>query len=461
MAKLPGQRFTRDERDFLPAALEIIEKPPSPTSRWTAITIVALFALALGWACYSRIDVVAIAEGRLVPSGRVKLVQPLEAGIVSAINVRDGMAVRRGQVLIELDPGTISTERRRLAQEFAAAEVNAARLRALLGAESLADVEESFAPPENAPESIIRTQRRLMEGQWRETEARTRVLLDDIERRRAERAGIQATVTGLKGTVPVLRQRLDIRERLEREGNGTRIALLEDKQRLLTAEQDLAVASERLREVAATIALAENQARQYESEIRRTRLAELNEAEQRAASLKQELAGAEIRERMRTLDAPIDGTVQQLAVHTVGGVVTPAQQLLVIVPADDTLEVAATLQNKDVGFVEAGQVAEVKIETFLFTRYGTIPGRVVTVSSDAVVDVSPFNTRAKGQEQPQSPSYATRVRLDRTNMDIDGRSVRLSPGMRATVEIKTSQRRVIDFLISPILRYRQESLRER
>ena len=150
-----------------------------------------------------------------------------------------------------------------------------------------------------------------------------------------------------------------------------------------------------------------------------------------------------------TLTAPVDGVVQQLAIHTIGGVVTPAQALLALVPRENALEVEAVLENKDIGFVYAGQDATVKLETFLFTRYGTIPGKVRVVSNDAAND------------EKRGLIYPVRVQLARTTMQIENKTVNLSPGMAATVEIKTGTRRVIEYFLSPLLQYANESLRER
>jgi hemolysin D len=446
----------RDERAFLPAVLEIVESPPSPTARYSAMLLAALVALAVAWAVVGRVDVVAVADGRIVPSGRVKVLQPLEAGLIRAIHVHDGSSVRAGDVMIELDPTSTGTERERLAADLAAAEVTAARLRALLAAGSQAQLQRAFAPPKDMPAGIVATQSRLMLEQWQENAARLRVLQSDIARRQAERAGIAAAIAGLERSLPVQRERQRMRDELARSGDGSRLSLLDETQRLLSEERELAVQRERLAESSSAIRLAEDQMNQQRSESRRAQLAELNQAEQRVAALRQELIGADSRQRQQTLRAPIAGTVQQLAVHTVGGVVTAAQPLLVIVPADDTLEVEAALQNRDVGFVHDDQPAEIKIETFLFTRYGTVPGRVVSISSDAVLPPA-----ARSDGAASSPVYVARVRLDRTHLDVDGRSVKLAPGMRATVEIKTGRRRVIEFLLSPIARYRHDSLRER
>jgi hemolysin D len=173
---------------------------------------------------------------------------------------------------------------------------------------------------------------------------------------------------------------------------------------------------------------------------------------------------------LQLLKAPVDGTVQQLAVHTVGGGVTPAQALLVVVPADSHLEIKAMVSNRDIGFVHVGQDAEIKVDTFNFTRYGLLHGRVLSVSQDAI-------TRDKSQERSDDKSlgpksttsepkgqelvYAVRISLDRTQMQVEDNLVNLSPGMAVTVEVKTGSRPILTELLSPLLRYKQESLRER
>ena len=210
---------------------------------------------------------------------------------------------------------------------------------------------------------------------------------------------------------------------------------------------------------------------QADAEYRRSTLTDLAQAEQKARGLEEELVKAQQHRDLQTLAAPVDGTVQQLAVHTVGGVVTPAQALLVIVPAESHLEIEAMVPNRDIGFVRAGQGVEIKVDTFNFTRYGLLHGEVLSVSPDAITRDKPAekagatpsaaspgdSSEPKGQELV----YAARVSLDRTEMQVEDRFVQLAPGMAVTVEIKTGQRRVIEYLLSPLLRYRQGSLKER
>ena len=197
---------------------------------------------------------------------------------------------------------------------------------------------------------------------------------------------------------------------------------------------------------------------------------ELTKAEQKAGGLAQELIKAEQKTRLQQLTAPVDGVVQQLAIHTIGGVVTPAQALLVVVPSGSRLEVEALVSNRDIGFVHAGQPAEIKIDTFNFTRYGLLHGDLLSVSQDAIIrdrkqdrsDDRGLGTQSDSSEpKGQELNYSARISLDRSQMQIDDRLVNLSPGMAATVEIKTGSRRILSYLLSPLLRYRQETLRER
>jgi hemolysin D len=200
---------------------------------------------------------------------------------------------------------------------------------------------------------------------------------------------------------------------------------------------------------AAAIFEARTQRAALVAETRRLALDSLNDAEQKRVAFDQEELKADSRGRQMTLTAPVDGTVQQLAVHTIGGVVTPAQALMVIVPKDNPLEVEAVLENKDIGFVSAGQEAEIKVETFPFTRYGTIDGTVTQVSGDAVAD------------EQKGLVFVARVTLAKSDIRVEEKTVPLQPGMAVTVEVKTGSRRVIEYFLSPLLRAGEESLRER
>ena len=229
----------------------------------------------------------------------------------------------------------------------------------------------------------------------------------------------------------------------------SRHAYLEKEQLRIEQEADLATQRSRINELSAALQEGRSQRAALIAEAKRLALDSLNEAEQKSTTHSQELVKAESRGRLMTLTAPVDGTVQQLAVHTVGGVVTPAQPLMMVVPKDYPIEVEAYVENKDIGFVNPGQEAVVKIETFPFTRYGTIDARVSHVSHDAVND------------EKRGLIFPARVNLARTTIQVEHKAVNLSPGMAVTVEVKTARRRVIEYFLSPLLQYKDESLRER
>jgi hemolysin D len=249
----------------------------------------------------------------------------------------------------------------------------------------------------------------------------------------------------------------------------SKLIYLTEQQQMVESERELVVQKDRLAEADAALAGIAEQRRRAEAEFRRSGLAELAQAESKADSLDQELVQAEQRTRLQTLTAPVDGVVQQLTVHTLGGVVTPAQTLMAVVPIQSPLEIEALVANQDVGFVHAGQKAAIKIDTFDFIRYGLRHGEVLGVSRDVVNAESPSQdpttTRAAppvlSQHESRGSGYTARISLDRAAMEIDGKRVDLRPGMAVIVEINTGTRRVIDYLLSPLLRYGRESLRER
>ncbi len=443
-------QYLADERAFLPAVLEVTETPPSPTARIIAWVLVGFVSIALLWAWIGRVNEVAVAEARTVASGRSKLLQPAEGGIITAIHVRDGQQVREGELLVELDTTITSAERDRLRTELLAARVQAARLRALLATmEEGRDPLEAFAPPPETGADKRDRQRVLLLAEVAEQRARQAGFIEEIARRQAERVTTEAVVRRLTDIIPLIQARSDARATLARDGHGSRLIFLEQRQQLVEAQHDRVIQTQRMAEIDAAVTALQGQARAQAAEFLRARHAELTEAERQVATLSQELVKAEQRSVQTRLTAPIDGTVQQLAVHTVGGVVQAAQQLMVIAPRDDRLELEAMVLNRDIGFVQPGQSVEVKLETFTFTRFGLVPAEVVSVSADAI------------QDERRGLVYAARIRLLRDTIVINGRETALVPGMAATAEIQTGRRRVISYLLSPIARYGHEAMRER
>lgn len=436
---MPSTRAT----EFLPAVLEIQQAPPSPIGRALLWTILAAFTAGMLWTIFGQLDIVATAPGKIIPSGYSKIIQPYEAGVIASIHVQDGQVVKQGDVLIELDSTLNVADRTRAVNEYRAAKVDAARLRALIQDQA------TFEAPADAEEAYVLLQQQLLRDQLAEYHAKVSAAQHLIDQRRAVVDQTKENLRRLDATVPMEVERAEAYKQLLEHGAVTKMDFLQAEGQRIDKAQELAGQKKKLQQDRAALAEADTHYRAMRSEFQQTKQAELSALETKAASLAQEVTKADQKAGLQRLVAPIDGVVQQLAVHTVGGVVTPAQQLLIVVPKDHPVEVEAQVENKDVGFVREGQPVEIKVETFQFTLYGTIPGHVVTVSNDA----APIENVGL--------VYPTRVSMDQGTIQVDGKQVHLSPGMAVTVEIKTGQRRIVEYLLSPLLKSMQESLRER
>jgi hemolysin D len=461
-------RSKASETAFLPAALEIVETPASPAGRAVAATIIAIFCVSLAWASLSDIDIVASAPGKIVASGGTKVIQPFEVGIVRAIHVHDGQRIRSGEILVELDPTINESERNHMIADLTAAQLEIARLKA--GLSETDDPVSVFHPPANAPQAQIDMQRNYLVKQTAEYRAKITALERQRDQKQAERDTIQATVAKLSEIIPIVQQRVDIRKVSSDREYTSKFQYYEMLQQLVEGQQEIIVQRSKLREAEASIAALTEARTQAVAEFQRTLFGQLTEAERKADGLVFDIAKTQQKINAQYLTAPIEGTVQQLAIHTVGGVVTPAQVLLAIVPAESSLEIEAMMPNRDVGFVHPKQEAEIKVDTFNFTKYGLLHGEVISISQDAIVRDKPVDRASEkslganstsSEPSGQELSFAARVSLDRSKMLVDDKLVSLTPGMAVTVEIKTGSRTVISYLLSPLLRYKHESLRER
>ncbi len=452
----------RSELEFLPAALEVIETPPPPLARVASLTIVALLLVTVGWASLSHVDIVASAPGRLTPVGGSKIVQPLETGIVTAIHVHDGDQVRQGEVLVELEPTSTLADETRSHDELSAARLEVARLRAVaLGA--------SFQAPSGGDPAATAIAGHEAQAEIDDHQAKLASLKDQVAEKKAALDEARAEVSRLEALMPLAAKRAQVFQSLSDKGFGSTLQLLDAQEKQQDTAKSLEVQRRKIPELEAGVAAAERDYAEAQADITKTALADLTEAQVKADSLQADLDKAVDRENDRTLRAPVDGTVQELAIHTVGGVVEPGQMLMRVAPSNASVEVEARLANQDVGFVRAGMAAEIKVQTFPFTRYGLIHATVLSVSHDAITeDQQPRQQQTSagaGQGQDDDASgelqYLMRLKLDRDTMNIDGRTVTLTPGMAVTAEIKTGRRRVIDFVLSPIAKASREAGRER
>lgn len=435
------------DTEFLPAALEVIEEPVSPTARFVAWAAMLLLAISIFWAVFGDVDVVASAPGTLKPTGNVKLVQSAEAGIVRAIHVRNGDVVRQGQPLIDLDPTLVGADLAQAEKALGAAELEIARNRALVEALSGGGL-RFVVPPGTLPE-VVETQHRLIAAQLAEIEATGASLSAARMTALSDAAAARAQVAKLSDTLPLLDRQIERMNRLDAKGYapGQRLIELQRQRRAEVGERDVAL-TQITRGEAEARKLA-SQLRETRQQARRTALLDLVNAEADAILRREEVVKARQKNAFQRLFAPAEGTIHQIAVHTIGGVVEPAKPLMVIVPSTAGLEVEARILNKDVGFVRLGQEVSVKLEAFPFTRYGAVPGRVRAISRDAV------------QDEDLGLVYIATITLERSFVDANNRRYPLSPGLTAIVDIHTGTRKIADYLLSPLQTTIAQSGRER
>lgn len=443
----PAERLPH-EAQFLPAALSLQETPVSPAPRVAMWMLIGFACLAVLWASFGHIDVVATAQGKVVPNDRTKTIQPFETATVKAIYVTDGQQVKAGDVLIELDATTAQAD-----QDRAQSDLGVARLQVARGQAMLAALDSGrplkLTRPSGVDEAKFTEAQRLLAGQMAEVSAKQSRIEAETAKREAELRSTQELVRKLEQTVPIAKQRAQDFKNLVDQNFVSKHGYLEREQARIEQEADLANLRSRLKEIEAALREARGQRDELLAETRRVSLDSITDGQQKVAALEQDLLKADSRGKLMQLTSPVDGTVQQLVVHTVGGVVTSAQPLMVIVPRDNPLEVEAFLENKDIGFVKVNQTAEVKVETFQYTKYGTVHAKVSAVSHDAIND------------EKRGLVYAARIMLDANSINVDGTPVRLSPGMAVSVEIKTGKRRVMEYFLSPLIQHADESLRER
>ncbi len=436
-----------EESDFLPAALEITEKPVSPTARASAWVLLAGLAITIPWMIFGKVDIVASAQGKLAPSGSVKLVQPAEPGVVRRILVQDGQRVMAGQPLVELDPTetTASVEQARKSWETAA--LDAARLRAVLSA--LDGRGLAFAAPAGVAPDIASTQYQLARAQLTEIQAASSGYSAEIRAAQAAQSQAAGEARKLAETLPLMNQQLQANEALAEKGYVSKLRVIEMRRQQLSVARDREIAASTSSRAGAQLAAAGSGAAMSRAQARARILTELVRAESDEKLRREELVKGEQRAQFRQLVAPVSGTVAQLAIHTIGGVVEAAKPVMIVVPDGDTLVADVLVPNRDIGYLHKGQTVQIKLDAFPFTRHGTVPGKIETIASDAIED------------EKIGPAYRIRVKLMRSYVTRDGEKINLTPGLSATADIQTGKRSIMSYLISPIDKATNEAARER
>jgi hemolysin D len=450
------------DHEFLPAALEIMEKPPSPGLRYLMLGLCALFTVALAWSFIGKVDVVATASGKVIPSGNVKVIQPIEIGYVRAIHVKNGQRVKAGELLVELDPTLTGAEASQASQGLLSAEVIAARNAALLA--HLQGRPARFVAPAGTPADIAATQADFVRTAIAEYEGERASLSQQRAERGAELAAAEAEIAKLTQTLPLIEKQLAARQELADKGYFSKIRLLEYEQLKVEHIQNIEVQRANASQARAAIGNIDAQLLRLKGTFGKAAVTELAEAQEKSGLAREEVTKSARRKAFQELRAPVSGTVQQLSISTIGGVVQPAQAIMIIVPDEARAIVEAQILNKDIGFIREGQAVRIKLEAYNFTDYGIIPGVVESISRDAIDMSQPGQQIANdpnGRPIQQGLVYATRIRLLQPSIRVRGRDQLIGPGLAVQAEIKTGERRVIDYLLSPIAQTMDEAGRER
>ena len=440
----------KNELEFLPAALEISETPVSTTRRFLSYAICAFFVLALVWSCLFSLDVVVVAPAKLYPSIQVKTIQPLESSLVEAILVHEGQMVEQGDPLIELRIIGASENSGKLQREYDSAKGDRARLRALLSKDPEKEFKKLSA--DLAPDVKLK-QQQWLENQLNEFVAKRTGLEFDLASKKAELRTTEADLYRLQKLTPSLKDRAERRMTLYKEGLGTIFDQQHSEEELSENDSQIQIRQSHIDEIRAAISSLTAKLDELYQVTRHDNTAKLSETETQLSAYSHDLQAAKSRQNLQIIRAPVAGVAQQLAIHTVGGVVTPAQNLLTIVPSGAVLEAVAKLANKDIGFIEIGQEAAVKFDSFPYTRYGTIDGEVTTISLDAIRDEEDIN---------RPFIFPIRVKLLSDHIIVENnKSIPLMSGMTASIEINVGRRRLITYLLEPLQNSISQSMQEK
>lgn len=438
---IDGDKNTQ-ETEFLASILEVTETPPSPVGRMVLWTIVLLIVVAGIWLFVGEVDEVAVARGRVIPVGNVKIVQSPNKGVIKELFVREGDYVQQGQKILILDTTKTQADVDQLRKQVAYYDMTVKRLQAEMN-------DETFIPPESAD-----LDQKDVAAQVALYRSRRTKLMADQEKNMAAIAQEEAAIQSSMATQQKYLSMLEVAEEKENRLNDlyaqdavSYFQLLEARQTRVEYQKSAEAMAEEITKERAKLAEAIDNQATTDSAYRQDTMTQLVEAKKQFNSYQEELTKATETNEQSVITAPVSGRINQLSVHTVGGVVSEAQSLMMVVPEDAFMEVEAYADNKDIGFIELGQEAEVKVETFNFQKFGMVNAEVREISPDAIED---------SQDKEKDKKFRIYLSVEK-----DESGINLQPGMNVSAEIKIKKKRIIDFFLDPFRQYQDEALRER
>lgn len=448
-----GHRIQADPRDFQPAIVRLQEAPPHPLGRRVLWVVLGFVACMIVWACVGQLDIVAVADGKLVPDTYVKIVQPADAGVVKEILVKEGQAVTAGQVLMRMDTALSDSDLRALKADYENKRIALRRIDAELTG-------KSFLRRSDEPSDLFT---RVLAQYSANRQAYQNALAQEqtlLEKARHDFASAQEVQKKLSRVLPHYREQEAAYEKLARDGFAGKLMYTDKQRERIEKEQDLKAQEAVMASALATIEQEERKITQITADYRRQLQTERVEIAAQSEKVSQELAKQQHRSEYLELRASQDGVVKDLATHTIGTVTSPGTILMTLVPKNEILRAEVWVKNDDIGFVREQQPAKVKLAAFTFQKYGMLDGEVAHVSADSA-DPGTGAPGASKQGSAEPLAYRTLVNLRSQHLEVEGEKYRLAPGMQVSAEIHLGTRTVLEYLLSPVTKAFQEAARER
>ena len=435
------------ETEFLPAILEVTETPPSPTGRIIMWSVLILLVVALAWGILGKINEVAVAEGKVIPTGQIKTVQVKNKGIVEEIRVKEGDYVQEGDVLVVLDPTTTAADYDSLKKRAAYYRLDIQRLTAELTGQPFIPAKDPDLEAHDLAAELALYQSRTSDYQ---TQRQSRQ--DIIAQRQARLQATQSTYEKYSEGLRIAQEKESRLQQLIAENAISEFQLLEQQKETIEYAKNAQAELDSINSIRAEIAEAEQNLANVDASYRKDIMTSLVEAKKEYYSITESIKKADEDARMATIYAPATGKIYNLSIHTIGGIVTDAQPLMQIVPDDVKLIFEVYADNKDIGFIKQGMDAEIKVSTFNFQKFGMVKAEVMEISADAV-------------DQPSDPERHGKFKLLlnplENDINVEGVQAPLAVGMSVSAEIKIKEKRIIDFFLDPFRKYTHEALRER
>ena len=435
------------ETEFLPAILEVTETPPSPTGRLVMWSVLALIVVGLLWSFLGHINEVAVASGKVIPSGQAKTIQVKNKGIIKEIRVKEGQEVKEGDVLVLLDPTSTGADVDSLRKRAAYYRLDIERLEAELSGSSFVPASDPDLEAHDRAAEMA-----LYQSRTNDYRTQLRAAQDVVTQKQSALATAQAQYEKYASGLVIAQDKESRLEDLVDENAISEFQLLEQRSQRIEYEKNAQAALDSINTARAEIAEAEQKLANVDATYHKDIMTAMVEARKEYYSVQETIKKAEEDARMATILAPCDGRIYDLSVHTVGGIVTDAQPLMMIVPDDVSLEFEVYADNKDIGFIKLGQSAEVKVETFNFQKFGIVEAEVDEISADSVDD---------SRDPERNKKFRLLLKPTKDDINVFGEKADLTPGMAVNAEIKIKEKRIIDFFLDPFRRYKSEALRER